>query len=105
MNLASWYTDTVYVASPTGNNAFGELSYGTPIAVKARVEDKFDRIVGTDGNTVEVNHRIFTSTKITKQDRVWLPGDDRTNDALAKVPAITERAKTKARQVFYEVRL
>lgn len=78
MGRASWYVDTIYVASPTGVGNDGLQDYGTPAAVKARVEPEHKlwyKGQGGTGAEQRTDHYIATDTEIGYDDRVWLPGE------------------------------
>ena len=84
--LAGMLDQTVYLASVSGRTNSGQPTWGTPVAVSARVESSNRQIQGQDGTTVQTSNCIFLNTTRppVRGDRVWLPGDART-DALARL--------------------
>jgi hypothetical protein len=104
MNLTSWLTDTVTVAEPSGVSAYGDPTFGTKRTVKARVEG--GPLLVKDGSGVEVqaDYRIVTESEISVQSRVWLPGDDTTDNNAARRPVSVRSASTKSGgATLYEV--
>jgi hypothetical protein len=84
--LARMLTATVYVASVSARTASGQPTWATPAACSARVEQSTRQIQQTDGAVLQTTHCIFldTSRPPVRGDRLWLPGDART-DALARI--------------------
>lgn len=75
---------TVYKAGAASISSQGDITYASPTSLSARVE-AFEQNVDTkDGRAVKTTHLIVCETAIDKADRVWLPGVDQTNSALAR---------------------
>lgn len=84
--LAAMLDQTIYLASVAGRTASGQPTWGAPAAVAARVESSTRQIQGPDGTAVQTAHCIFINTTRppVRGDRLWMPGDART-DALARL--------------------
>lgn len=80
------FAQTIYVASPSGVSASGDATYGTPASQAARVERRTNVVETTDGNFKETTHKIATEGAIGVKDRIWLPGEDQTDDTAARQP-------------------
>ena len=74
MSLASWMTQTAYVAALTGIDQWGKPVYGPPVARKVRIEQSRRMVLNARGEEVPSNHRLWCLTEIAITDRVWLPG-------------------------------
>lgn len=86
MNPTTFMTHTVHVATATGRNSAGELQYGAPVAIKARVQ-RLSRVVSTGtGQRVTTTHRLLTTAELTETSRVWLPGVPTSSAEGSKVP-------------------
>ena len=78
-------------------DAFGTISYAAPAPIDSRVEEDIQVIETPGGNKRTTTHRICTEGRLTNdrstlvtftmRDRFWLPGDDETDDSLAREPA------------------
>jgi len=78
---------TIYVARASTTNGFGDVSYGTPVPMQARVEDDVeDSDVGSEGVERRTRKRIMTEGRILTTDRVWLPGDSPATASLGRQP-------------------
>jgi hypothetical protein len=87
--LVAMLTQTIYVAAATGANTHGEPTWGTPASRSVRIELSDRVIKGPRGEELVASHLIITTAAIGLRDRVWLPGDART-DELAKRPKLVE---------------
>lgn len=92
--LRSQLAQTIYVASASTVDNYGQVTYGSPAAVKARVEDERAVSSGSRGGVLEVEDGeergssvlIITETAIALSDRIWLPGDNQADPTLARRP-------------------
>ena len=92
--LKKQLAQTIYIASPASVDAFGQITYDPPVAVAARVENQSSITSGSRGGAIEVEDGeekssktlIITETAIDIMDRVWLPGVDQSDAALARRP-------------------
>ena len=83
MSLAGYMPDTITLADRTGVTG-GTPSYGSQYTAPARVEASDKKIIGTDGNELQAEHAIATETEIKTTQRIWLPGDDTTDNTEAR---------------------
>ena len=98
--------ETISVASATGVDAAGDLSYGAPATRSARVVNVRDTVEKKDGTVLQTNIAIITETAIALTDRVWLPGDSSADATLARRPEYVEKAVDEfGRLDFYRTRL
>lgn len=67
--------DIVSIAPWTGQNAYGEATYGSDQAYPARVEVRSRRIAGSGGVELTARGRVFlaTTTIPSVKDRLTLP--------------------------------
>lgn len=77
---------TIYVATASSRNNFGDPVYGVPTAVKARVETDTQEMETPDAEKRQTRWVIITESQINMSDRIWLPGVDQTNSALGREP-------------------
>jgi hypothetical protein len=91
--LRAQLAQTIYVASASTVDNYGQVTYGTPAAVKARVENlssidggQGGAIGSTDGEERASSMLIITETAIALSDRIWLPGDNQADPTLARRP-------------------
>ena len=112
--LKKQLAQTIYIASPASVDAFGQITYDPPVATPARVENFGAVTSGSRGGAIEVEDGeekstkmlIITETAITIMDRVWLPGVDQTNAALARRPlSVLALPDEKGAIDHYETRL
>lgn len=96
MNLASWMVSTVYVASVTGKDSNGRLTYETPRAIKARVEQSRRLLRKANGDEVQGTHRIYSLDAIQVTDRVWLPGQNQAVVEGSRVPVALTASNNKS---------
>ena len=85
-------TDTIYIASTTGVDSDGEFTYGAAAAADAKVQPKDEESASTSGQVVRYTAELITTTQIKRGDRIWLPGEDQTNNDLAHTPAVVQAA-------------
>jgi hypothetical protein len=93
MDISSWLVDTIYWAARTGADGYGSPTYGTPVALPARVEGKNLLSLGPNPQLM-YDHAICTLTQIGPDDQVWLPGANQTDTTQAKRPLKTNTAYT-----------
>ena len=92
--LRAQLAQTIYVASASTVDNYGQVAYGTPAAVKARVENLSSIDSGSRGGAIGVSDGeqrassmlIITETAIALSDRIWLPGDNQADPTLARRP-------------------
>lgn len=78
---------TIYGATPISVSQAGDVIYGNAVSIAARVEP-MNKLIDTSptGEQSVSEFRIFTLAAIGAKDHVWLPGVDRNNIALARMP-------------------
>ena len=76
MNFGHWLTQTISVASVTGKDTAGRLTYGAARSVKARVEQSRRMLRRPNGDEVQATHRVYAAEAILINDRIWLPGQN-----------------------------
>lgn len=78
--------DTVYIARQSGISASGQPTWGSPVAYPARVEPVQRVASSAEGQSLVTRTWILldSSAAIAQGDRLWLPGVDQTNAALAR---------------------
>ena len=105
--LKKQLAQTIYIASPASVDAFGQISYDPPVAIAARVEnDSSVKDDDADGEEKASNMLIITETAIDIMDRVWLPGVDQNDAALARRPlSVLALPDEKGAIDHYETRL
>lgn len=112
--LRAQLAETIYVASPSTVDTYGQIAYGAPVAVKARVEFKRSVESGGRGGVLEAREGeqagtstfVITESAITITDRIWLPGDDQTDATLARRPLAVLRLPNERGAVdHYETKL
>jgi hypothetical protein len=86
VSIASWMTQSVYIASAVLRDSYGAVTYETPRLIGARVESSRRMVVNSRGEEAVSQHRIYTLDVILLTDRVWLPGKDRTDIEESDVP-------------------
>jgi len=67
-------------------SAYGDRTFGTPVAMVAKVEDMNSVSTSPEGEEIRTTHSIFTEDQIEYSDRIWLPGDLQTDATLARKP-------------------
>lgn len=103
MSIASWLTSSISVASVTGSpDAFGKPTYGSPVAVAARIEQQRTLVRKSNGEEAVANHVIYTSTAIALTDRIWLPGANTSLADQSNLPAtvVSTPDKSGARTLY-----
>ena len=96
MNIDSWLTDTITVASRIGADSYGQPTYGAQVAIPARVESKLTLMLSAQGANLNSDHVIVTTTLINPDDQIWLPGDDIAQSAKARRPLKITNAYVKS---------
>lgn len=96
MNLNSWMTDSITVATITSVNTAGEAQYTTQRTVKCRIEPKLQKVVNSEGQEIMSNHEIAMLEDIGLQDLIWLPDTTITNRHEARTAHNIARAKSKS---------
>ena len=86
MSLLSMLTHTVYVASHASVNEYGKNTYGTPRAVKARVQGQQRNVRSQAGDEVVSSHVVYTAEEVLPTDRLWLPGKSTSSAEESNVP-------------------
>ena len=76
-------TDEITLARRTGNSG-GNPTFGAQITGKARVEDVNTLMVAQDSNEKRVTTMFVTDTEVFYTDRIWLPGDNTSDNSAAK---------------------
>jgi hypothetical protein len=92
--LRSQLAQTIYVAAPSTVDSYGQVTYATPVAVKARVElqrstesgGRGGAIDNQDGEQSASSTLVITETEIKPESRIWLPGDNQADPTLARRP-------------------
>ncbi len=78
--------ETVTVSDRIDVNEFGDPVYGDSREVKAKVENVVEKILTPEGNERESGHKIITEEKIKMDSRIWLPGEDVTDQNASRRP-------------------
>ncbi len=79
-------TATIYVASATGADVYGQPTWGTPAARLVCVERSDKILPGPNGEQLRTSHLIITDTAIGTMDRIWLTGDSSSDATKARRP-------------------
>lgn len=75
MSLASWFNDTISVASVTGSpDAYGKPTYAAARQVASRVQPRRKRLFLANGEYAISTHVVYTAELVLIDDRIWLPG-------------------------------
>ncbi len=74
-NFMKFMTDTVTIEPKTGQNAYGEPSYGTAVTYKARIVAGNFKVIDVLGRERIARHKIWlnTANQIDSESRVTLP--------------------------------
>ena len=110
--LRSQLAQTIYVAAPSTVDSYGQVTYATPVAVKARVELQRSTESGggslstSDGEESASSTLVITETEIKPESRVWLPGDNQADPTLARRPlSVLRLPDEKGATDHYETRV
>lgn len=104
--LKAQLAETIYVAIVAAADAAGDTAFGAPVSRSARVVNIQETHEKVDGTKYKTDVAIITENEIALNSRVWLPGVDQTNAALARVPRFVERAITERGAIdFYRTKL
>ena len=90
--LKTLLQETINVASASGKDAAGDLSFGAPATRSARVVNVRETVERRDGTMLETTIAIITETEIKLTDRIWLPGVNSADATLARRPQYIEKA-------------
>lgn len=106
MSIASWLTQTAYVAPVTGIDAWGKPTYGPPVARKVRVEVLRRMVTNAQGEESVSNHRLWSLEPIALTDRVWLPGANTGSAEASHLPlSVSASADKVGARTLYRVDL
>ena len=94
MFIEGMLTDTISYATYSAVDDDGVLTYGSATEVKAKVRDIDEVISSGESQDGRYRAEIITLTEITKQDRIWLPGESNSDTDLAHVPQSIESLKS-----------
>lgn len=95
MNIASWLNHTVTMETRTGLNEHGDPTWSAQSTVAARVTHR--QSVRLSGRNERIsNYEIASLVEIPLGARVWLPGDDTTDDNDARRVVDSENADDKS---------
>jgi len=84
---------TMYYAAVSGRDGSGDpTGHAAPATMKVRLEEKHKLVKDRLGNEVVSNRQFTTEQAITIDDYLWLPGDDETDDNLARKPIAVGKA-------------
>lgn len=104
--LRAQLAETIYVAAPSTVDNYGQTTYATPVAVKARVEHLVSTESAQTGEESASSMLIITEGEIKPESRVWLPGDNQADATLARRPLSVLRLPDERGNVdHYETRL
>jgi hypothetical protein len=112
--LRSQLAQTIYVAAPSTVDNYGQATYATPVAVKARVELQRSTESGgrggslstSDGDESASSTLVITEAEIKPESRIWLPGDNQADPTLARRPLSVLRLPDERGNVdHYETRV
>ena len=98
---------TAYYAPITGRTAYGDPTFGTPVAIKARVQDaqEIDRRKKMGGSEQRIETVVYTYTAVPVGSRFWLPGDARTAANARKVLQSGQHRSSVDGHVLHKIRL
>ncbi len=83
-------TDEVFRAPRLDARAAGgDPTYGVVEKLNGYVEFGLKLEIDPNGNEKQSTHRIYTDVEIGLQDRVWVPGDDETDNQESRHPINT----------------
>lgn len=97
----SWLIHTCTRKQRTGVSSKGDPQYGAATTFKARVEKKRAVIKQANGEEVQTQYVLATTTAIAYDDKIWLPdiagdgADDTADDDDANMPVSVEVATDK----------
>jgi hypothetical protein len=112
--LRSQLAQTIYVAAPSTVDSYGQVTYGSPVAVKARVElqrstengGRGGSLSTSDGEESASSTLVITETEIKPESRIWLPGDNQADPTLARRPlSVLRLPDEKGATDHYETRV
>jgi hypothetical protein len=75
-------TQAITVRAQSGVSTAGDATFGQKRTQAARVQQGRDR----DSDEKTHTHVVYTDREIQPDDRVWFPGDDTTDDDVARRP-------------------
>lgn len=81
----SFLTKTIHVAEPTGVDRFGSKTYGAPVPMRARVQVETAIVRGATEDA-DSSHVVYVHGEISRDARVWLPGEDTTDPNASHKP-------------------
>lgn len=106
MNVARMLTDTVTIAHQTSVSESGDPVFGSQSTFLGRVEHVSKLVAGPDGTQMTADHVIATQAIVVQTDRLWLPGDDTSDNNAARRPITIRKATTfDGSTTLYEVYL
>ena len=94
MSYSSMLTAKITIAATSGNDAYGDPSFGTQRVVSARVENSSNTVTDATGRERVSNTQVATTERLGLTDRIWLPGTDTTNVSEARRPMKIDSAST-----------
>jgi hypothetical protein len=80
------FKQTITFKVVTGVGDFGARTLGSASTAAARVEPTSKRVKNDQGDDVLASHIVYTEAALTKDHRVWFPGEDTANRDKARVP-------------------
>jgi hypothetical protein len=84
--LKAQLNQTLWVATLAFRDEAGDPTFNAAAAVLCRCEPDEEESESAAGEERVTRYRIVTEGPINKTDRVWLPGDDHTVDAMGRTP-------------------
>lgn len=104
--LSHLLTDTVTYAPRSSVSTQGDPTFGSQVAIAARVEYDYKIVPTGNGKQRELTHWIGSEVEIPVGSRVWLPGDDTGDNGVAKIAVSQDSASTPdAADTLYETRV
>ena len=101
MDIEHILTDTMYYAVATAFTSDGETTFGAASSFKARVQPRDEEVASGGEQSVRYTAEIMTLTAIKRGDRLWLPGEDQTNDDLAHTPMSVQSAGQRGTTLYF----
>ncbi len=82
--IVATMNQTIYVASATGADAYGQPTWGAAASRLVTVEPSNRIVPGPQGEQLQTSTLILTDAAIGIMDRVWLPGDSASDATKAR---------------------
>ena len=99
-------TDTITYKDVSSRNNSGDPSWGAAATATARVEFGPFRIQSAKGIEVDAQAKVVTETDVPHRAKVWLPGENTSDENAAHVIIRRKKASTPSASItLYELYL